>query len=79
MSYIHLTPFQKLDIISQLVIRPNVAKMLELSLEHKMMLFTSVQSFLENQKETGLYSIEDRLFLREIKVALIKELSELKD
>lgn len=79
MSYIRLTPFHKLDIITQLVLRPNVPRMLELSLEHKMMLFTSVQRSLEDQKETGIYSMQDRIFLREIKVALIKELSELKD
>jgi len=70
----------KTDKVSELVRYPHIPTMLTLSVEDKMELFKRVSTSLKNQVEFGEnYSIEDRIYLREIKNALIKDLSELKD
>lgn len=65
------------DTVSNLVRNPSIPEMLELPLDDKLELFKRMRSFLKNQQEN--YSISDRVFLREIKKSLIKDLSELKD
>lgn len=65
------------DAVSNLVRNPSIPEMLELPLDDKLELFKRMRSFLKDQQEN--YSISDRVFLREIKKALIKDLSELKD
>ena len=70
----------KTDKVSELVIFPHIPTMRTLNIEDKMELFKRVSASLKNQVEFGEnYSIEDRIYLREIKNALIKDLSELKD
>lgn len=70
----------KTDTVTDLVRFPHIPTMLTLSIEDKMELFKRISSSLKDQVEFGEnYSIEDRIYLREIKNALIKDLSELKD
>ena len=70
----------KTDAVTGLVRFPHIPTMLTLSIEDKMELFKRISSSLKDQVEFGEnYSIEDRIYLREIKNALIKDLSELKD